>query len=83
MFEWAKSKLKQGVASTKQGIKDLDKATLAPRQKSINTDRRKFDSNKYKIDQFTYPMDLMAPQYGGNYAIFYINVSDDSRLNVK
>jgi len=83
MFEWAKSKVKQGVASTKQGIKDLDKATLAPRQKSINTDRRKFDTNKYKIDQYTYPMDLMSPSYGGNYAIFYINVSDDSRLNVK
>ncbi len=83
MFEWAKSKLKQGVASTKQGVKDLDKATLAPRQKSINTDRRKFDTNKYKIDQYTYPMDLMSPSYGGNYAIFYINVSDDSRLNVK
>jgi len=41
-----------------------------------------FDSSKYSIDQFQYPADLMgsANEYGGNYAIFYINVSTDSKL---
>jgi len=64
-------------------ISDLNKATSAPRQQSINTTRKTFDANKYKIDQLSYPIDLMSPQYGGNYAVFYINVADDSRLNVK
>jgi hypothetical protein len=41
-----------------------------------------FDSNKYKIDQLSYPIDLMGPvgEYGGNYVIFYINVAVDSKL---
>jgi len=41
-----------------------------------------FDKNKYQIDQLQYPSDLMGSlnQYGGNYAIFYINVASDSKL---
>lgn len=41
-----------------------------------------FDDNKYKIDQMSYPIDLMSPtgEYGGNYVIFYINASVDSKL---
>lgn len=41
-----------------------------------------FDLNKYKIDQLSYPIDLMSPlkEYGGNYVIFYINVAVDSKL---
>jgi len=41
-----------------------------------------FDLNKYKIEQHSYPSDLMSPmgEYGGNYAIFYINVAVDSKL---
>ena len=39
-----------------------------------------FDANKYKIDNFSYPSDLMDTQYGSNYAVFYINVADDSKL---
>lgn len=34
----------------------------------------------YSIDNHSYPSDLMAPQYGGNYVIFNINVQDDSKL---
>ena len=78
--------IKEGFNSLANKAKEVadatNKATMAPRQASINTSRRTFEVNKYKIDQLTYPMDLMSPSYGGNYAIFYINVSDDSRLNV-
>lgn len=79
--------IKEGYNSLKskagEMVSDLNKATSAPRQQSINTTRKTFDANKYKIDQLSYPIDLMSPQYGGNYAVFYINVADDSRLNVK
>jgi hypothetical protein len=41
-----------------------------------------FDKGKYDIDSYSYPADLYDPggQYGGNYAIFYINVSSESKL---
>lgn len=39
--------------------------------------------SKYSIRQFSYPADLLDDTYGGNYVVFYINVSNDSRLNVK
>lgn len=41
-----------------------------------------FKSNKYTINQFTYPEDLYSNtnEYGGNYVIFYINVAEDSRV---
>lgn len=44
------------------------------------TDFNKDD--KYNISQHSYPSDLMGPvgEYGGNYAIFYINVAVDSKL---
>jgi hypothetical protein len=36
----------------------------------------------YDVNNYMYPSDLMAPdgRYGGNYAIFYINVVEDSKL---
>lgn len=39
-------------------------------------------SNKYSVDMFSYPNDLISNTqvYGGNYAIFYINVQVDSKL---
>ena len=44
-------------------------------------ENRGFDSAKYEAKNHSYPADLMSnPQYGGNYAIFYINVSVDSKL---
>lgn len=41
-----------------------------------------FNADMYDIDNYSYPQDLMADdaRYGGNYAIFYINVSVDSKL---
>jgi hypothetical protein len=39
-------------------------------------------SDKYAVDMFSYPNDLISNTgvYGGNYAIFYINVQTDSKL---
>jgi hypothetical protein len=38
--------------------------------------------NKYSVGMFSYPEDLISNTgiYGGNYAIFYINVQEDSKL---
>jgi len=58
------------------------KALNPPREKWIDNSRRSFDINKYRVDQMSYPMDLLSPQYGGNYAIFYVNISDASRLSL-
>jgi hypothetical protein len=58
------------------------KALNPPREKWIDNSRRSFDVNKYRVDQMSYPMDLLSPQYGGNYAIFYVNISDASRLSL-
>jgi len=74
-----------GAADTVKGYyneaKDVaTKAVNPPRGDWINNTRRNFDVNKYKVDQLSYPMDLLTPIYGGNYAIFYINISDASRL---
>lgn len=41
-----------------------------------------FQDGKYDIKNHSYPSDLMAAdgRYGGNYAMFYINVATDSKL---
>lgn len=36
--------------------------------------------NKFEVKQLMYPDDLMTEQYGGNYAIFFINESMDTKL---
>lgn len=45
-------------------------------------DGDRFSNKKYNIDNYSYPSDIMsaANPYGGNYAIFYINVATDSKL---
>lgn len=51
-------------------------------------DKNKFDANKYSVKHLTYPLNLLTPkvdasgvnEYGDNYVIFYINISDDSKL---
>ena len=42
-------------------------------------DLSKFQKDQYKIDSLSYPSDLMDPQYGGNYVIFYVNIAYDSK----
>ena len=46
------------------------------------TQPQKFDAKEYSIGGMSYPSDLFSNQrvYGGNYVLFNINVSDDSRL---
>jgi hypothetical protein len=56
-----------------------------PQKENLYTSRggaSKFEGGKYDITNYSYPSDLMAPdgRYGGNYAIFYINVATDSKL---
>jgi len=43
---------------------------------------QKFDAKEFQIGGMSYPSDLFSNQrvYGGNYVLFNINVSDDSRL---
>ena len=38
------------------------------------------DGTKYQIGSFSYPDDIMSAQYGGNYAMFFINVQSESKL---
>ena len=39
------------------------------------------DQNKYSTVDYSYPIDLTtSPDYGGNYAVFYINIQSASRL---
>jgi hypothetical protein len=69
---------------------DTTPATTAPPasptpKKNLYTPRGEaslFDSEKYSIQNYSYPSDLYDSRgtYGGNYAIFYINISTDSKL---
>ena len=38
------------------------------------------EGDKYAVGQYMYPIDLMTEQYGGNYAVFYVNITHDSKL---
>lgn len=47
----------------------------------FNYEASKFENNKYNVSGLSYPEDLMTSnEYGGNKVIFYINVSEDSRV---
>jgi hypothetical protein len=69
---------------------DTTPATQAPPaspspKKNLYTPRGEssaFEAGKYDINNYSYPSDLYSNRgdYGGNYAIFYINVSTDSKL---
>jgi hypothetical protein len=48
-------------------------------QQQPPVDLSKYQSEQYRIDNMSYPSDLMDPQYGGNYVIFYVNVAYDSK----
>lgn len=57
----------------------------SPPKKNLYTPRgtaSSFDGGKYDIQNYTYPQDLYSNrgEYGGNYAIFYINIATDSKL---
>lgn len=72
------------------GEYDSGPATQAPTasptpKKNLYTPRggaTSFEKGKYDINNYAYPEDLYSNrgEYGGNYAIFYINVSSESKL---
>ena len=39
-----------------------------------------FESSKYRIENLVYPANLMSPEYGGNYVVFYVNEAFDPKL---
>lgn len=60
-------------------------APASPPKPNLYTARggpSEFNAGMYDIKNYSYPSDLMSPDgiYGGNYAIFYINVAVDSKL---
>lgn len=40
-----------------------------------------FEKDTYGIDQYSFPSDILDESYGGNYTIFYINVSQEGLLD--
>lgn len=56
-------------------------ASLPEEGVDISGSINRFRNNKYDVSTHSYPADLMGSEaYGGNYAIFYINVNIDSKL---
>ena len=86
--DYVKGKYKQLSGSVSTGVQDtkdvLSKAVTPAKTNWISQTQRSFSAdNKYSVKQHSYPSDLMEVQYGGNYAIFYINVSDAGRLRLQ
>lgn len=86
--DYVSGKYKQLSGSVATGVQDtkdvLSKAVTPAKTNWIEQNQRSFNvDNKYSVSQHSYPMDLMEVQYGGNYAIFYINVSDAGRLRLQ
>lgn len=74
--QWAGDKISKGY----DNIKGAVQANITKDNWLKGGKATAFNDNKYAFDQHCYPDNLMSEAYGGNYAIFYINVSDDSKL---
>lgn len=72
--------LSRAYKSIKGGVSQTSKAAWVEPPSAPPSGSDQYEINKYSVSQFTYPSDLMGEQYGGNYVIFYINVSEESRL---
>lgn len=61
---------------------DMSDASESSRLFSARGSAAQFEAGKYNVSNFQYPEDLMSNtnEYGGNYAVFFINVSTDSKL---
>ena len=87
-----KNKIQGGVDSVKQtaagvvdNFKDAGKTFENNLAKPMTINKigpRSYDENmaKYSMASHMYPNDLLSESYAGNYAVFYINVSDESKL---
>ena len=68
------------VGTAYAGVKDQIRKGISPNESLEKTYGTKFETNKYSFGQHCYPDNLLSEAYGGNYAVFYINISDDSKL---
>ena len=71
----------KGISETwKEARKNASDPTSTPLY-NLQNKPSKYD-NKYQVEQHSYPEDIEGhnDEYGYNYAVFYINVSEDSRL---
>jgi hypothetical protein len=69
----------------KSAVKTGDSSTPTPPGSTSPTYRARgtataFNPSTYKIENFSYPIDLQTSQSGENYVVFYINISNDSKL---
>ena len=73
---------KSAVTSSYERAVNSAKTPNAPNLYTPRGGKTSFDDGKYDIKNHSYPSDLMAAdgRYGGNYAMFYINVATDSKL---
>ena len=75
--------IKNGVSSIKESANSYAKSLENPQNLwTARGTASPFEDKKYDIKNHSYPSDLMAAdgRYGGNYAMFYINVATDSKL---
>lgn len=68
-----------------KNIVDTEQVSSIPLKDGIKYESRRGASafsNKYNVDQYSYPFDLLSSKetYGRNYVVFYINVQVDSKL---
>lgn len=80
VYNGTKDWLTQQYNSLSAGVDKVDKATMGKSGFPPKEERRYSSPDKYSVSQYTYPMDLMSENYGGNYVVFYINLSDESLL---
>lgn len=78
-----KNKLSSAYDSAAQSVNDTIKASIPTPTAYLQNASKEYPQDKYTVKQYSYPMDLMSEAYGGNYAIFYINVSEETRLKLK
>ena len=74
--QWAANQINEGYDNIKSAVQ----ANMGKTEMLAKGTAERFQQNKYAFEQHCYPDDLMSEAYGGNYAIFYINISDDSKL---
>ena len=80
----AQSRANSAAYASKSAIKTGDTPVPPANTSTYNArgEATSFDANttQYDIKQYQYPNDLMSAPYGQNYVVFYINVSNDSKL---
>jgi hypothetical protein len=59
-----------------------DRKDISKNISGTNGSKTSQSDAKYTSKQMMYPDDLMTEQYGGNYAVFFVNVTADSKLDV-